>query len=77
MAKSRKIPEGWRVVTPTEKLTLEHKFASKVRCNPDILTWSSIESFELGKSLKELRAKDELKSMPMWIYIAPKKQKTS
>lgn len=56
----RKLPLGWRRLTPTEKITAECKYSvnDNLTQQPDLMAesinpWSDMLSFHIGKTVKQ------------------------
>lgn len=66
----RKIPIGWRVLTPTEKIDENTKRNYKAAANVNILTW--VDCIKSSVSEVGLRC-NQVYNYKAWLYIKPKK----
>ena len=82
--KTRKIPEGWRILTPTERVTTECRFIAtkhlEFMSNTDPTTgWTKPLDFDIGMQHKEARYEylSKKQNPTYYIYIKPKKQSST
>lgn len=70
--KERRIPEGWRTLTPTEVITKECRWSYKEKLpfvNPD--AWSEAWDKDVGRTMKQLKANVEQPHEARILFIKP------